>query len=130
MSIMNPCSGRAGNFTLIELLIVISILAAMLLPALNKARGRAHSAACISNLKQIGLAALSYVNDSDNELLPQMVQVNGVSNFTWRYLLVDGKYVNGVGGMICPANRNHLPNSLGRQNCCSRPNSYAVNYAA
>ena len=61
----------AGKFTLIEMLVVISIiavLASILLPALNAAKNRAQGAVCVNKLKQLILSELEYADDNDGRL--------------------------------------------------------------
>jgi len=95
-------------FTLIELLVVIAIiaiLAAMLLPALARAKRKAQTASCISNLKQVGMVLIMY--ESDNQ---DMFPYSG--NGWWRMPIVDliqlqGPYIstNNQKFYFCPADQ-------------------------
>src|SRR5262245_48637240 len=63
-----------GGFTLIELLVVVAVIAvlvAMLLPALQNAKGKAHQAACMNNLRQIHVAFANYAIDW-NDYIPSV----------------------------------------------------------
>ncbi len=106
-------------FTLIELLVVISIISvliAILLPALSRARSVTEQLLCQNNQKQIGLAIAMYANESDDWLPPARYEYVGGPAYpkNWAVLLSSnhyggGNYISDDGVFACPSFESLYP---------------------
>jgi prepilin-type N-terminal cleavage/methylation domain-containing protein len=116
---------EAGAFTLIELLVVIAIiaiLAAMLLPALGRAKETAKRISCLNNLGQLSLAAHMYVDDNQGAYPPRS------GNDRWPDKFYDN-YGKNLKLLLCPSEITNTPNTYGGDptTADSAPRSYLIN---
>jgi len=102
-------------FTLIELLVVIaiiSILAAILFPVFARARENARRASCMSNLKQLGLGVMQYVQDYDEKYPMNVFDNNGDAQYQMWYTTLQ-PYVKSTQIFQCPSSNLPIYHSYG-----------------
>ena len=97
------CHKKPRGFTLIELLVVIAIiaiLAAILFPVFAQARERARATSCLSNMKQIGLGSMMYMQDFDDVYPMHYVSYGGTTYYWPRLVEV---YIKSNQMFTCPS---------------------------
>lgn len=125
---LNPSASGYRGFTLVELLVTVAILAllsALMLPTINNVLAMSRSTQCLSNLRQISSALLSFSQDRDNEILRW---VDDGPDFWYNVLAKNGymPYANGKAVWRCPANKTGIMNP-GETGSAGSNMTYAIN---
>jgi len=136
-------SRRSKGFTLIELLVVIAIiaiLAAILFPVFAQAREKARQTACLSNMKQLGIACIQYAGDYDDTMIlpyqgadcsgvSQSAPTTGILGYRWQHILYP--YVKSVGAYSCPTspNKDNYETVVATGQTLMSDGNYAINSA-
>ncbi|HCD32252.1 MAG TPA: hypothetical protein DER01_07575, partial [Phycisphaerales bacterium] len=97
------------GFTIIELLVVITVIAlltSVLLPALTSARSAARTSACLSNMRQLGMAAMAYGSENKGYYPTSYFYENDANSddgyYQWSGLFLINNYMDSKGAFVCP----------------------------